>query len=455
MAGSGPTSIGQGSAGPRGAGLAAVPWEPPALISREEIVATSEAVLALPQIPFTENEKILRIRSLGLDWDVGIMVYEPKNAGAIPVGPDGSKTGIFVLHGGAGDYRSMEPLARLLVSKFGCKIASMTYPGRLNLADRHRDWPGDTIHPDGSVRTPIWKEGETITRDQYEVIEDISMRARYGTRILARAKKGTPFYDRMAAWPAAFEDAMKEVCRAEFPQQSFTIYVHGHSTGGPFVHMLTQRLANIGGVIGIENSPFGYIYQALVDIEWQGPFTDVQIRTWRDLARYKGAEVLSAEGPDGLMRLPWLMEEIMEAWEKQKSRPQFKAEYIVHYNSVPALTEAARAAAGRLGLNGDDTEALVARYLGYGRELTGPSVKPVPPLLLAIAKRSRDHRAEIYDRVVAPMFAAMTPAPKLRIVRFDAGTHSYASPEPDLPMGLAPAAAKLWTDAIRAGYYAV
>ena len=29
------------------------------------------------------------------------------------------------------------------------------------------------------------------------------------------------------------------------------------------------------------------------------------------------------------MRLPAIMEDILEAWEKAKTRPQFKAEYIV------------------------------------------------------------------------------------------------------------------------------
>jgi len=35
-----------------------------------------------------------------------------------------------------------------------------------------------------------------------------------------------------------------------FPQAGFfSIYVHGHSTGGPYVSMLSQRIPNIAGVI--------------------------------------------------------------------------------------------------------------------------------------------------------------------------------------------------------------
>ena len=45
----------------------------------------------------------------------------------------------------------------------------------------------------------MWKRGEYITPDQYDVLRDTSMRMRYGTRTVARAKPGTIFYDRMAA----------------------------------------------------------------------------------------------------------------------------------------------------------------------------------------------------------------------------------------------------------------
>src|SRR3546814_8552424 len=64
----------------------------------------------------------------------------------------------IVLHGGSGDYKSMEPIARLFAGKFGHKAVAMTFPGRLYLDDPSRDWPGDTIHPDGSVRTPRSEE---------------------------------------------------------------------------------------------------------------------------------------------------------------------------------------------------------------------------------------------------------------------------------------------------------
>src|SRR5258708_28159046 len=133
----------------------------------------------------------------------------------------------------------------------------MTFPGGLYLDDPSRDWPGDTIRPDGSARTPIWQRGEYVTPDQYELVEDASKRMKYGVRRLARAKPGSRFYDRMAAWPLAFERGMQEACARHFPVGAFSIYVHGHSTGGPHVSMLSHPAPHIAGALAIPNSPFG------------------------------------------------------------------------------------------------------------------------------------------------------------------------------------------------------
>lgn len=448
------------------------PWQPPATLSRDEVVATSNAVLAMTNRPVEQREDIFRIPALGMDWDIGVRVYESQPASDITHGADGKKVGIFLLHGGAGDYKSMEKFALLFAEKFGFKVVTMTFPGRLYLDDPSRDWPGDTIHPDGTVRTPIWQKGEYVTPDQYEVVKDTSKRMKYGTRTLARAKPGTRFYDRMASWPVAFEEGMKEACRRHFPVGEFSIYVHGHSTGGPYVSMLSQRVANIAGVIAIENSTFGYINERkhqwgghVGKIEgyapvspkstesWKDPFNDLYIRTWRDLARYRGSEALGQEGPTALMRLPWLMEEILEAWDVAKLRPQFKAEYMITHNIVGALEQAARAAAKRLQMSEKDTEALVARYLRYTRELRGPGVKRVPPFLFVISKDSRDHSAGVYREVIIPMFQAMNPAPRVAVSRFGAGVHTYTKPEKDLPIGIAPTAAKFYHDAIVGGFF--
>ena len=431
----------------------ASPFEPPERIERAEIVEASDEVLATPDIPYSETETVFRINVADMDWDIGVMLYEPDDPARVPTGADGRKVGMFLTHGGASDWRSIEPLARLLCAKLGYRIASMTYPGRLYLPDPSRDWPGDTIREDGTVRTPIWKDGELIGDDEYEVVHDASMRARHGIRPNARARPGTNFYDRMASWPLAFEEAMKETCRRWFPADDYSIYVHGHSTGGPFVNMLTQRVDNVVGLIGIENSPFGYIYQRMAGREWNGPFNDLLIRNWRELARYRGAEALKSEGPEALMSLPALMEDIFDEWAQSTRFPQFKAEYIVHYASAPALEEAARVTAKRLKLGPAETEALVAHYVGMGREMTGPGVKKVPPLLFGITAYSRDHTADKYRDIVVPAYRAMDPAPKIRVVQFGTGIHSYWAPEDGLPMGTLPAVIRLWDRAISGGYY--
>lgn len=446
-------------------------WEAPGFVDRANVVATSDAVLASPDLQIKQTEDIFRIEALGLEWDMGVMVYEPADATKIARGADGKKIGVFLLHGGSGDYKSMEPMARTYAGKFGQKAVAMTFPGRLYLDDPSRDWPGDTIHPDGSVRTPIWKTGEYIKPDQYDVVSDTSMRLRYGTRTVARAKPGSIFYDRMAGWLYAFEQGMKEAMRRHFPDAEYSIYLTGHSTGGPHVFMMSQRVPNVAGVIAAENSPFGFIQEE--QHNWSGalgkvagyervatkrkprtdPFNELYIRTWRDRARYAGPEALGQEGPSALMRLPWLMEEILDWWEKSKARAQFKAEYILTHNIQVSLTEAARVSARRLGLSADATAELVARYRGYPYPLSGPDAKPVPPILFAISKDSRDHSPDVYKAVVLPMFAKIEPAPKTRVVQFGAGVHAYSKAEEGLPLGILPPVAKLFHEAITAGYF--
>ena len=321
------------------------------------------------------------------------------------------------------------------------------------------------------MRTPIWLTGEHITPDQYEVVRDTSMRMRYGVRTVARAKPGTIFYDRMAAWPVAFEEGMKDAMRRHLPAGEFSIYLTGHSTGGPIVFMISQRVPNVAGMISVENSPFGFIQEQQHD--WSGalgkveghervtkqraprsdPFNELYIRTWRDRARYAGPEALGQEGPQALMRLPWLMEEIFDYWDRVKARPQFKAEYIITHNIRASLEAAARAAAARLKMSSEETDALVKHYLGFPYPQTGPDARPVPPVLFCLAKDSRDHSPEVYREVVVPMFAKLSPAPKVRVTRWGAGVHTYQKAEPQLPLGIAPPVVGYYVDAIQSGYF--
>lgn len=447
-------------------------WRPPEFVTREQCIKDTEEVLGRPDIPIKRTEDIFPVNVLGMDWDLGMVVYEPEDPGRIPQGADGKKAGFFLLHGGSGDFKGIERHSKLLAAKFGFKVMAGTFPGRFYFPDASRDWPDDTIHADGSVRTPIWQRGESITPDQYEVVRDPSMRNRYGTRTLARAKPGSQFWFRMAAWPAAFEAGMIEANRRHFPEKEFSVYGQGHSTGGPFVCMLSQRIPNMAGVCATEHSPFGYLSMGRDEwggdmgkiagyekIEKQGkartdPFNELYIRTWRDLARYQGPEALGQEGPRALMRLPAIMEDILDAWQNVKSRPQFKAEYVVTHAISGSLAEAARVSAERLKMNKDETEALVQRFVGYSRELSGPSVKPVPPFLFEISKDSRDHSQEVYEEVIMPGFRKMNPTPKITLTRFGAGVHSFWKAEKDLPAGIVPSVLKSWNDAVTGGYFA-
>jgi hypothetical protein len=430
-------------------------WQAPLHVAREELVAMSDRFFAERDLETVRREDIFRIEAAGLEWDIGAIVHEPRDVSQIARGPDGKKIGFFLLHGGAGDFRVHEQLAGLLARKKGVRVVNMTFPGRFYFDDPQHNWPDDTINPDGTMRTPVWKRGEAITRDQYDVVQDKTMRKTYGTLQLARAKPGTIFYDRMAAWPLAFEAAMLDACRRHFPVEEFSIYAHGHSTGGPFSHLLLQRVENAVGIAGIENSPFGYIWQMVNGNVWKNPFTDVVVRTWRDLARYRGAEALKQRGPAALMSLPELVEDIFAEWDGVKHLPQIKAEYAVHLNAIPALRASAEAVAKRLKLSDNETAVLVDRYLHYSVPLTGPDAKPLPPLLYVIVANSRDHSKENYYDKIVPALAAIDPPPRVSVVEFATGAHSYQKAEEGLPNGLIPAAVTIWWEAIQAGYYRV
>jgi hypothetical protein len=457
----------------------AADYEPPSVVPLDEIVDASSEVLGRPDIPLRGDngwmEDIIRIDAAGMQWDIGMSVHHPRDEGRIPTGADGKKIGIFLLHGGSGDFKSMHRQARILSGKFGYKVVSMSYPGRHAFHTESRDWPGKTVREDGTVRTPMWLRGEAITPDQYEIVLDTSQRPRYGTRRLAKAKPGTTFFHRMAAWPLALEKGGITAAAKHFPAGKYSVYMHGHSTGGPLVNMLSQRITNVAGMLAIENSAFGYIYRA--QAAWGGqlgkigdydlvsedtqlpsrsdPFDELYIRSWRDSARYVGPELLGTEGPQALMRLPMVMEDILDGWDRAQKRPQFKAEYVITHAIEDSLTEAAQVTASRLGLDEQATADLVAHYIGLTRELSGDGARPVPPVMFQISAHSRDHSREVYEQVVIPRYQKMEPAPKYSLTQFMAGTHGYmtADEQLGLPYGIGPAVFEQWDRAIKGGFF--
>ena len=61
-----------------GSNKASADWEPPSKISRAQIIDSSKAVLNMHDMKIREYEEIFRIRVLAMDWDIGVMVYEPE-----------------------------------------------------------------------------------------------------------------------------------------------------------------------------------------------------------------------------------------------------------------------------------------------------------------------------------------------------------------------------------------
>jgi hypothetical protein len=427
--------------------MAKTTWEPPAVIPPEEVRSLTEQVLALSDSPINVREDIFRIRALEMDWDIGVVVYEPREVNEIAGGPDGKKVGVLLLHGGVSDFKSVERIAKILPAKFGIKVATMTFPGRFYFSDPSRDWPGDVEYDDGTARTPLWSKETRIGKDQYTITKDASKRAEYGTLISLAAKEGTEFFYRMAAWPVAFEEAIEETARRLFAESKFSIYIHGHSTGGPFAMMASQRIPNIAGLLGYGSSPFGWMYPLVSGDDWEFPFNQLRLRTWRDTARYM------YEGMrDKRIGLPMLIELTFERWETAKKRPNFKAEDFIHKNSTRALEAAARVSAARLKLSNQESDALVQRYLGYTRELSGPGVKPVPNFLSIHGIDDDTVTLQRCQRSL-PFFARLNPAPKVTPVALGAGVHSWGWTDEKFPHGVVPPVAKLWHDAIMNGFF--
>ena len=464
----------------------AAEYFPPTDFSKEDTVAMIRNFMSTPDLPLKGGDKgyvedIMRIDAVGMEWDIGMSVHEPVDPTKIARGADGKKIGIFLLHGGSGDFKTMHKRADLIARKLGYKVISMSYPGRHAFHTPSRDWPGRNVtaydHHKYSleVRTPIWLRGEYITRDQYDIVKDYSQRPRYGIRTLAKAKPGTTFYYRMAGWPIAFEQGGIAAIKKHFPENEFSVYVHGHSTGGPFTMMLSQRVPHIKGILAVENSSFGYINRAKhawggelgkiegyerVDEDLQlesrtDPFDELYIRSWRDSARYRGPELLGQEGPEALMRLPMIMEDILDEWGDVQKRASFKAEYIVTHDIEPSLMEAARVTANRLGLGEEETQEMIDHYVGLKRELKGRGVKPVPPVMFQITAFSRDHSREVYEEVIIPLFGQMDPAPKVSLTQYPFGTHGYMNGEvvEGIDLGVGPAVFQQWDDAIKGGFF--
>ena len=75
-------------------------------------------------------------------------------------------------------------------------------------------------------------------------------------------------------------------------------------------------------------------------------------------------------------------------------------------------------------LNDKDTQALVDRFLGYGRYDERPGAKPVTPIFYVNSAYSRDNSPEAYSEIVLPMLAKLNPR-AARARHAIAGGHAY------------------------------
>ncbi len=87
-------------------------WEPPAVVSFDEVLKLNDEVTAKAGAPIDISEDIFRIHELAMDWDIGVIRYAPSDQSRIPTGPDGKKVGIFLLHGGVSDFKSVQRIAQ-------------------------------------------------------------------------------------------------------------------------------------------------------------------------------------------------------------------------------------------------------------------------------------------------------------------------------------------------------
>ena len=353
-------------------------WQPPEFVSREQCIKDTEEVLGMPDIPIRQTEDIFRINVLGMDWDLGMVVYEPEDPKKIPVGADGKKAGFFLLHGGSGDFKGIE---EPMPSCWPASSASKWSPGPFR-ADSTFDVRAAIGRAIPSTRTA--RSG----RRSGSKASDHAGPVRGGERHLdaqplrhAHGRARQAGYELLLSHgglAAAFEEGMIEAMRRHFPEaRIFRLCVRATPPAGRLSACCasgcrtwrasspprTRRLAHWKQQRRIWGGAMGKIegYEQVATKPARAPIrsTSSISAPGATLRATKGPEALGQEGPTALMRLPAIMEDILEHAGKAKARPQFKAEYIITHAITGSLAEGARVTAARLKMNQDETEALV------------------------------------------------------------------------------------------------
>ena len=83
--------------------------------------------------------------------------------------------------------------------------------------------------------------------------------------------------------------------------------------------MASQRVPNIAGLVGYGSSPFGWMYPLISGDDWEFPFNQLRLRTWRDTARYMYEGMKNED-----IGLPMLIELTFERWETREKAAQLQ-----------------------------------------------------------------------------------------------------------------------------------
>jgi len=161
----------------------------------------------------------------------------------------------------------------------------MTFPGRLYLLDPSRDWPGDTLNPDGTARTPLWTKETHITPDQYEVVKDVSKRKKYGTFISLAAKEEPNFITEWLPARRFRRGNERNLSASSVRRPAFDLRPWPFNRR-PYGDDRNTTIPNIMGVLGYGSNLLANMVHQTTGDTWDFPFNYLRLRTWRDTARY-------------------------------------------------------------------------------------------------------------------------------------------------------------------------
>jgi hypothetical protein len=93
-------------------------WAPEPKPSREQCVAAPVELTSRPDLEITESEDVFRIHETGLDWDLGVRVYQPADPAQIATAPMARSWAASSCSAGRTTGGRRNPWARVMAGKF-------------------------------------------------------------------------------------------------------------------------------------------------------------------------------------------------------------------------------------------------------------------------------------------------------------------------------------------------